>query len=251
MKSLAIILALAFASPALADAVSTQPTATCTPPAPKKKVVRKAKPAAKPEVKKEPECNQTVTVVVVPPEPQVKEVVRTVTKTQVVFVEAKPKAEPKGPDFGIGVLGEVGTMVKAKPHVFGLLGVRGRWFPAHLGLELDTQFYWGHAAKLMVYPIQGPLAWHLDVGMLWVPHLGFGAQDVPRKWDLTAGTGIEWNFAKNLSLTADWRVSLPNPVTIHKYDRVDANGRYINVGNTIGNSFAGSQLLVGVMYHTW
>lgn len=201
---------------------------------------------------------------VVKPEPEVKVVEKVVEVEKIVYVDrvvekvvevpARPAdapVAPAGPTFGVGARAAVGTMYEGAPHVFGLVGVRGRWFPARLGVELNTQFYWGHAAQLMVYPVQGKFSWHLDAGALWFYHNSLATQDVPRKWDLTVGTGIEWNFMKNVSFTADLRTAIPNPWVMAKYAPVDANGRYLNVGNTIGNSFVGSQLMVGLMAHTW
>lgn len=153
-----------------------------------------------------------------------------------------------GPSVGIGVRGAVGLW-SCSPHVFGLVGLRMRFFPAHLGLEANTQFYWGHSLQAMVYPVQGPLAWHLDVGGLWFNHYGFSAQDVPRSWDLLFGTGLEFKVLPHLSLTADYRLTFPNPGAMG--NAPDDHGKYLNTGNVVGNSFMRSQLMLGLMLHTW
>ena len=252
MKNLAIALSLLLAAPAFAGGPG--------PEEPKNACYQKTitvcplkKPKPKPVVKKEE----------VKPAPEVKVVEKIVEVEKIVYVEkvveapapapkpADAPVSPKGPTFGVGGRAAVATMYEAAPHVFGLVGVRGRWFPARLGVEVNTQFYWGHQVQLMVYPVQGKFSWHLDAGALWFYHNSLATQDVPRKWDLTVGTGIEWNFLKHVSLTADLRTAIPNPWVMAKYAPVDANGRYLNVGNTIGNSFLGTQLQVGLMFHTW
>ena len=235
---IAIVLSLLLAVPAFAGGAPEEPKNACFQKTITVCPVKKPKPKPK----------------VVPPAPEVKVVEKVVYVDRIVEVPAAvpaPKAEPKGPTFGVGGRAAVATMYEAAPHVFGLVGVRGRLFPARLGLEVNTQFHWGHQVQLLVYPVQGKLSWHLDAGALWFYHNSLATQDVPRKWDLTVGTGIEWNFIKHVSLTADLRTAIPNPWVMAKYAPVDANGRYLNVGNTIGNSIVGSQLQLGLMFHTW
>ncbi len=246
----AFVLSLFLAVPALAGGPG--------PEEPKNQCYQKVITVCPLKPKKKPAA---VVVPPAPPEVKVVEVEKIVEKIVYVdrVVEAPaPPAAPAdapvaeaGPTFGVGARAAIGTMYEGAPHVFGLVGVRGRYFPARLGVELNTQFYWGHAVQLMVYPVQGKFAWHLDAGALWFYHNSFATQDVPRKWDITVGTGIEWNFIKHLSLTADLRTAIPNPGVMVKYAPVDANGRYLDVGHTIGNSFVGSQLTVGLMAHTW
>jgi len=134
------------------------------------------------------------------------------------------RQEPKPSPLGIGVRGAVG-LTACNPHVFGLVGVRGRWFPAHLGLEVNTQFAWGHSAQLMVYPIQGPIAWHLDFGGLMY------LNDGP-KFNLLAGTGVEVQVVPHLSITADWRMTMAKPFYL-------------------GDSLLKSQLMLGLLLHSW
>lgn len=154
------------------------------------------------------------------------------------------------PTFGLGLRGAVGLW-SCDQHVFGLLGARLRLLPLHLGVEANTQFYWGHSIQAMLYPVQGPFAWHLDIGALRMYHLGFSTQDVYRKWDLLVGTGIEAQIVPHLSFTADWRMTFLNPVDMAHWAWPDSTGRYLNSGNVVGNSFLRSQIMVGLMLHSW
>lgn len=164
---------------------------------------------------------------------------------------SEPKPAPSPFPLGIGIRGAVGAW-SCNPHLFGLLGLRFRVLPLHLGLDANTQFYWGDSLMLMVYPIQGPLAWHLDAGALWLwKSPGFATQDVPRRWDLAVGTGLEAQLVPHLSLTLDWRLTLPNPGVLGRAAWPDADGRYLNTGNVVGNSLLRSQIMLGLMLHTW
>ena len=140
---------------------------------------------------------------------------------RLVKVEEKPA--PKPFPLGIGVRGAVG--LTCNPNIFGLVGLRARILPAHLGLEVNTQFNWGHSAQLMVYPIQGPIAWHLDFGGLMYLNNG-------PKFNLLAGTGVEVQVVPHFSITADWRMTIAKPFYL-------------------GDSLLKSQLMLGVMLHTW
>lgn len=166
-----------------------------------------------------------------------------------IYTEPRKEEVEAASPWGIGVLGAVG-LFSCDPHVFADVGIRAR-FPLHLGLEVNTQFYWGHSAQLLIYPIQGPISWHLDVGGHWFYHYAFSAQDVPRKWDMLFGTGLEFNVLPHLSIIADWRVTMPNPGTFGRYSNPDERGVYLNPGNVVANSFARSQLMLGLMLHTW
>ena len=227
------------AEPTMECTLSCQPikkACVCPAPKPKKKIVKRiVKPVVPQKQEQKQEQSQQVIIQITASEPR-------------VYTEPKKVEEPF--PVGIGLRGAVGLW-SCNPNVFGLVGLRGRILPAHLGLEINTQFYWGHSVQAMVYPVQGPLAWHLDVGGLWFYRLPFSAQDVPRRWDLLVGTGLEWNFFPHLSLTADWRMTMPNPFDMNRMAWPDANGRHLNTGNVVGNSFLRSQVMIGLMVHTW
>lgn len=241
LVSMLLAATLAAAEPSMeCNLVCTPVKKTCECPKPKPRVKRKAKPAV--QVQKQAEAqkqeqSQQVIINIQASEPRVYTVPKKVEK-----------AEPF--PLGIGIRGAVGLW-SCNPHVFGLVGLRGRLLPAHLGLEVNTQFYWGHSVQLMIYPVQGPIAWHLDLGALWFYHYGLSVQDVPRKWDLAVGTGLEVQIVPHLSFTADWRMTVPNPFDMSRLAYPDADGRHLNVGNVVGNSFLRSQLMIGLMLHTW
>jgi hypothetical protein len=183
---------------------------------PSTKIVKKSKkPSSKPVeiVKQEQKQEQT----------QQQQVVVNITMGEPRLVKVEKKEESKPFPLGIGVRGAVGFT--CNPIVFGLVGVRGRLLPAHLGLEVNTQFAYGHSAQLMVYPIQGPIAWHLDFGGLMYLNNG-------PKFNLLAGTGVEVQVVPHFSITADWRMTIAKPFYL-------------------GDSLLKSQLMLGVMLHTW
>lgn len=180
-------------------------------------------------------CDKPVTVV--------NEIKVAPTPVTVIIME-EPRLVAK-PSFGLGLRGAVGLW-SCGPHAFGVVGLRARAFKAHLGAEVNTQFYWGHSAQLMVYPVQGPVSVHVDLGAMYIPNRGFGTQDVPRKWDVLVGAGIEVPVLPHISLTADARTTMPNPV-----DMVALSDQGLRHGAVIGNSFARTQLMLGVMLHSW
>jgi hypothetical protein len=147
---------------------------------------------------------------------------------------------------GVGLRGSIG-MWSCNPHVFALVGVRVRAPTIHLGAEVNTQFDWGHSFQVMVYPVQGPVSWHIDAGALWIPKYGFSVQDVSRKWDVLLGTGLEFVLIPHLSFIADLRFTTVNPFDMARLEKNSS----LNVGNVIGNSFARTQLMFGLLLHTW
>lgn len=148
---------------------------------------------------------------------------------------------------GLGVRNEFDTW----GHTSMLLGMRARFPKLHLGLDAYTSFAYGVvAAQALVYPVQGKnLNWQVGLGVLSTGDLLLTTADVPRTWDMTVGTGIEYKIAKNVSFTADWRVSLPNPVFMVNNSVPTTSGRYLDVPHVIGNSLVQSQVLVGLMLH--
>jgi len=175
-------------------------------------------------------------LVVKPPEPtpEPKQACCT-APTQVIVnvtehrVEVRPEPRPQAPKkeepgFGVGVLGAVGIW-SCPPHLFGLVGLRARYLPFHLGVEVNTQFAWGHSAQLLVYPVQGPIAWHLNFGGLLYHRDG-------TFFNLLAGTGVEVEIVPHFSVTLDWRMTIPKPFNL-------------------GDSLLKSQLMLGLLLHTW
>ena len=187
-----------------------------------------AKPACplkKPTKKivKKPAKIVKTTVPVIVKQEQKQEQSQQVVVNVIVKQDRQEDRQDKPFPLGVGVRGAVG--LTCNPMIFGLVGVRGRILPAHLGLEVNTQFAYGHSAQLMVYPIQGPIAWHLDFGGLMY------LNDGP-KFNLLAGTGVEVGIVPHLSITADWRMTMAKPFYL-------------------GDSLLKYQLMLGLMLHTW
>lgn len=167
------------------------------------------------------------------------------TQSQQVIVNVGPQASvpvPSEPVAGIGVRVALGLHT-CDPALFGQVGVRARVPSWALGLDVSHQFAHGVGAALLLYPVQGPLSWHLDLGILTGWRFPLSSAQVERKVDLSLGTGLELNVVPRLSLTADWRWSFPEPGALGN-PRVDA-------WHTLGNSLHRSQLLLGLMLHTW
>jgi len=220
----------------LAMAVSAEPTKMCTVPC-KPKVIKKAVQKQAVKTVEKPVCCQAPVTVVVQ---------QSQTQTQ----EALPKTnawvwEPSM--IGIGARGAFG-MTTCTPYVFGLLGVRIKSEILHLGLDLNTNFAYGMGASLLAYPWIGPTtSWHVNAGVLAFGQRTFANGSVPRNWDLTFGTGLEIRLPiRWLSLTADYRYAVANPWALAAEV---PNG--LNRNAAWGNALLRSQLMLGLMAHTW
>ena len=140
------------------------------------------------------------------------------------------------------------------PYVSGMAGIRLHIPKAHLGLEVFSAFQYGVGAQLLIYPYQGRrVNLHIiDPGFLITgsPFDQFGEKDIARRVDLLLGLGVEVKIICHLSLTADWRVGIPDPGKIARDDSCGPNcSRRIDAGATIGNAFASSQIFLGVLVH--
>lgn len=219
--------------------LSCTPPAKKSPPKKKKPVVKKAEPPKAPSKEQ-----QSIVVVVVPSQPK----------------KVEEKKDEQAPVV-LGIRGALGLGVR-DPSFSGLLGVRVKVPPAHLGLDIYSAFDYGMAVQLLGYTFSGPrLSHHVDVGLMWPEKLYLSAQDVPRRWDLTVGTGLEYRFTRYLSATLDWRVNIPSPAFIASHDDpvydpsgtqvYGYDGRYLDVPAVLGNSLTQSQVLLGLMLHTF
>ncbi len=80
-------------------------------------------------------------------------------------------------------------------------------------------------------------------------------QDVNRLIDFRVGAGLQVKVACGVKLTVDWRVSIPDPVKLANENGVchlcskSGEGRALDAGAVVGNAFAQSQLLVGVLFN--
>lgn len=148
------------------------------------------------------------------------------------------------PRFLAGLRG-AGAMTLCGPIFFGQLGLRLNALPIHLGLDVFTEFGYGSGASLLVYPIQTPIVmWHLNAGvMAFFNQNVYVVPDLPRRLDLTVGTGLEFHVFPHLWVTVDYRLRMPNGVAIAQTGR--------SFGSVLGESFTESQVLVGLMLRSW
>jgi len=234
MISLALVAMLgAFVPPAPLDLDTIQLPKMC---------VVKCKPKTKPKPK----------VVVKPPPPVApvccaeKQQQKQEQQQRVIITILPPKPEPRTESvsfpIGLGVRGAVGIHSCA-PFVLGLVGVRARLLPVHLGLEANYGFGRGVGFMGLIYPIQGLLAWHLDAGVVTLFQTPLTSAGVVRDLDVAVGTGLELQILPHLSLTADYRYTFPDPMALTRPNVVAAN--------VMGNALLRSQLFLGVMVHTW
>lgn len=254
MKAL-IVLSVLLATPAFAggnpedNTKSCRTVTVCDAPKPKKK------PAPKKKVQKVVEAPPKA------PEPQILRETLIIERDRVVVKQKDcPQVEDRESSWLIGAHLGVGIGPR-DPHFSGLLGVRARYKPFHLGAELYSAFNQGTALQLMGYTVQGKLSHHIDLGVVFNGKELLSTKDVPRSWDMLIGTGIEYRIHKNVSLTADWRMVMPNPVYIAQHSSPVYNpdgtqvmgeaGKYLDVKQVLGNSFTQSQFLLGVLLHNW
>lgn len=168
-----------------------------------------------------------------------KTIVQTKGESKEAIVYSSPStinySSPR-PNFGIGGRAAIG-FTTCRPNVYAQVGLRVRFFPAHLGLDLSTQFAYGFGAALLVYPYQGDtVSWHLNGGVLFGGQNTYSMGSLPRKLDVTVGTGLEYRLpVRWLSLTADYRLTAPPVPGVVVW----------------GNSALRSQLMFGLMAHTW
>jgi len=182
------------------------------------------------------------------------------TEWKVTKGDAKVSWLEKKEDLWLRLMGHVALGVGARePHFSGLLGLRGYFPKIRLGVEGYTAFDYGVGLQGLVYPYQGTnLNWHLDLGLLGFGKHYVSAQDVPRPWDVTVGTGLEYKLTKHTSLALDWRWAIPSPIFIAEngWPRFNGgaqilgpDGRYLDVAQVFGNSFTESHLLLGLLFH--
>ncbi len=223
----------------------------CVPVAPVHKVHRKPKP------KVEVNCPTTATEVVVVGQPSVLPTVFVPGCEAVVVVAPAPKKVVVSPDFLAGAHLALGLGARF-PNSSGQFGIRLSYAPIHLGAEVYTGFDYGGGVNLLVYTVQGRLKHHIDLGVFgFEQNLKLSTQDVPRTYDVTVGTGLEYKLFKHVSATLDWRLAFPDPGFVFSHNRPvhDASGqqiygqagRYLDVGNVFKNSLSQSQVLVGIL----
>lgn len=131
------------------------------------------------------------------------------------------------------------------PYVFGQLGVRFTERHMFLGIELSSLLQAGFAADALIYVVKlRPVGVHIiDPGIGWSPFGHYLSNpDVKRSIDLRLGAGVEVRVCRHAYLTADWKVSFPNPAFVIT--------NYGDYGKTIFlDALKKSQLWLGVLIH--
>jgi len=205
-------------------------------------------------------------VVVAPPPPVV------VPPPAPPVVVLPPKVvclKEKCPDYeSLAVIPEghlaVGVGAQA-PWSSGLLGLRLEFPKAYFGLEPFVSIPFGAGVDGLVYAYRGKVVqfYPLSVGFMLnfnynqasgafgSPNRFLSDQDVNRLIDLRVGAGLQFKVACHVLLTLDWRASIPDPVKLARENGVCQNcggaSRALDAGAAVGNAFAQSQLLLGVL----
>lgn len=148
---------------------------------------------------------------------------------------------------GVGGYGAVGAFT-CNPYVFATVGLRLKSEKLHLGADINTNFAYGLGLSLLGYPYIGEtVSWHLNTGVLALGTNTFANGRVPRKWDWTLGTGLEFRLPIHwASVTVDYRYAVANPWAISNDVK---NGLIPN--RAYGNALMRSQLMLGLMVHSW
>lgn len=257
-----VILALAtlccFAAPAFADKPAPPPVHHKK--RHKKVVVVSPPPPVAPPVVVEPPVTPPP-VVVAPPPPVV------VTPKPVFVPHKLCGLKPTCPDweeknFVASAHLAIGAGAQA-PWASGLLGVRMEFPKLYLGIEPFVSLPYGVGVDGMVYAYRGKVVqfYPLSVGFMvnWNQSGVFGTNvkylsdnDINRIIDLRLGAGLQIKLACHVSLALDWRVSIPDPVKLGREDNVCEScgthgSRKLDANTAVGNAFAQSQLLVGIL----
>ncbi len=84
-----------------------------------------------------------------------------------------------------------------------------------VSLEISAVIPCGFGANLLfdVFQSDRVRVHLLDLGIFWNAFKPVSVQRLHRDFDLTAGLGLDVRVWKTLSVSADWRVFLPNPAT--------------------------------------
>jgi len=260
MKKIMLALALCcIAAPAFADKPAPPPVRHK-----KHKVVIVVPPVEVPPVVVPPVEPTPPPVVVVPPPPPV--VVApppavVVLPPKVCKIGCPPEGRVFQPNLHLGI----GVGVQP-PYASGLIGARLEFPSVYLGLEPFISPTVGVGVDGLVYAYRGKVVqfYPLSVGFIinWNYNQSSGTfgmqdrflsvQDVNRVIDLRVGAGIQIKLACHVKLAIDWRVSIPDPVKLAREDGVchtcgEHGSRALDAGAAVGNAFAQSQLILGVL----
>ena len=241
--------------------------------------------ADKPPPRKPPRHKKIVVVpppllvppmVVVPPEPSLPPPVAPPPPVVVVVpppvIPAKPCALPvvcpaDSTRFVPSAHLAVGVGVRP-PWASGLVGLRMEFPSVYLGLEPFMSIPYGVGVDGLVYAYRGktvqfyPLAvgfmlnWNYNQssGAFGSPNKFLSNQDVNRLVDLRLGLGVQVKLKCQIRLSIDLRTNIVDPVKLSKESGIChncSNGRAfaLNSKNTVINSLAETQLLVGLLFN--
>jgi hypothetical protein len=156
------------------------------------------------------------------------------------------------PKLVVGGWAAIGLGVQ-DPYVSGNIGLQLRVPKAHLGLRAYSALQYGFGLQLLIYPYQGErVKLHIiDPGVM-IPVAGYylSDKDINRSVDLVLGAGVEIKLTCLLALTLDLRTSIPDPGALASHSTCGAGCRNrIDGAAAVGNAFAATQLLVGLLVH--
>jgi hypothetical protein len=156
------------------------------------------------------------------------------------------------PHWVVGGWAAIGLGVR-DPYVTGNVGLLVHQTQAHLGLRVYSVLQYGVAAQLLPYVYQGDrVNLHIiDPGVLITgsPFAQLGDADIGRRVDILIGAGVEVKLTCHLALTADLRTAIPDPAVLARSCNDCGAKTRVDAGAAVGNAFASTQLLLGLLLH--
>lgn len=176
-------------------------------------------------------------------------IIVTHTKYVKVPVLKCPGCGPE-PEAVLGGWAAIGLGVR-DPYMSGNIGLLLQIPKAYVGLRVYSALQYGVGVQFLPYVYRGSrVQVHvLDPGFMitGAPFKYLSDPDVPRTVDLLIGAGVQVKLTCHLALTADLRTNIPDPTKLK--DCVGSHGERIQAANAVGNAFAATQLLVGLLLH--
>jgi hypothetical protein len=156
-----------------------------------------------------------------------------------------------GPDrkVVVGAWAALGVGVR-DPYLTGNVGLYLRLPRIYLGARVYSVLQYGVAVQILPYVYQGArVRVHIvDPGVLITgrPFALLGERDLQRRVDFLFGAGAEVKLTCHLDLTLDLRTALPTELS---RSCNGCGGTRIDAGHVVGNAFASTQLLAGLLFH--
>ncbi|MFA4906453.1 MAG: hypothetical protein WC645_08130, partial [Candidatus Margulisiibacteriota bacterium] len=100
-----------------------------------------------------------------------------------------------------------------------IVGIRFRHSRSLLALELSSNLDHGYGATILIDTVRvWRLRFHLDLGVFYPAWDQMSVPEVPRKYDIVIGAGVEvLLYKKTLAAIFNWRAYLPDPRLIGYY----------------------------------